>query len=203
MMSIRAVLSLAVTGALCGCSTPGPSPLPVGPSAYAVVPERAPQELVSDAIKPGDRLAIRVFGEPELTGDNYVVDGSGYLQLPLIGELIAVQQSPRMVAAEIERRLQARFVRNASVTVSVIDRPHKTPPRMQGRRREPGEQKPPRHPPGAEQAIAQREAGAALDGSGRACIQEAHRGILAFAVAALRSGANIPVQARATTSGEK
>lgn len=125
-MRSRGLLSLAVTAALIGCASPGPSPLPAGTSAYDVVPERAPQEQVGDTVKPGDRLAIRVFGEPELTGDNYVVDASGYLQVPLVGELIVLQQSPRMIAAEIERRLQARFIRNASVTVSVIDRPQAT-----------------------------------------------------------------------------
>jgi polysaccharide export outer membrane protein len=126
MMRCRVLLSLAVTGALIGCASPGPSPLPAGTSAYTVVPERAPQELASDAVGPGDRLAIRVFGEPELTGDNYRVDGTGYLQVPLVGELIVLQQSPRAIAAEIERRLQARFVKNASVSVSVVDRPQAT-----------------------------------------------------------------------------
>lgn len=119
----RGVLSLIAVGALAGCVAPGSSPLPRGNSAYTVVPEHAPPGLVDDAVKPGDRLAIRVFGEPELTGDNYVVDGAGYLQVPLVGELIVLEQSPRMIAAEIERRLQARFVKNASVTVSVITRP--------------------------------------------------------------------------------
>lgn len=123
MMRFRVLLPLAVTGALGGCAAPGPSPLPVGTSAYAVVPEHAPQELASDTLRPGDRLAVRVFGEAELSGDNYVVDANGYLQIPLVGELIVLQQSPRMVAAEIERRLQARYVKNASVTISVIDRP--------------------------------------------------------------------------------
>ena len=126
VMRSRALLPLIGAGLLYGCASPGPSPLPTGQSAYAVVPERAPQELVADAVKPGDRLAIRVFGEPELSGDSYVVDSSGYLQVPLIGELIVAQQSPRMIAAEIERRLQTRFVKNASVTVNVIDRPMAT-----------------------------------------------------------------------------
>ena len=67
--------------------------------------------------------AFRVFGEPELTGDNYVVDASGYIQVPLVGELIVLQQSPRQIAAEMERRLQARYLKNASVTVSVLERP--------------------------------------------------------------------------------
>lgn len=123
MMRSRALLLLMVVAGLGGCTSAGPSPLPIGSSAYAVVPEHVVQDLASDAVRPGDRLAIKVFGEPDLTAENYVVDAGGYIQVPLIGELIVLQQSPRMIAAEIERRLQARYVRNASVTVSVIDRP--------------------------------------------------------------------------------
>lgn len=123
LMRYRALLSLAVSGALAGCTSAGPSPLPMGSSAYAVVPEHAAPDMAADAVRPGDRLAIKVFGEPELTGENYVVDAGGYIQVPLVGELIVLQQSPRMIAAELERRLQTRYVKNASVTVSVIDRP--------------------------------------------------------------------------------
>lgn len=123
LMRYRALLSLAVSGALAACTSAGPSPLPMGSSAYAVVPEHAAPDMAADAVRPGDRLAIKVFGEPELTGENYVVDAGGYIQVPLVGELIVLQQSPRMIAAELERRLQTRYVKNASVTVSVIDRP--------------------------------------------------------------------------------
>lgn len=118
--AVAAVLSLA------GCASPGPSPLPEGAQAYAVIPERAGTDLEGEQIRAGDRLQIRVFGEPELSGDSYVVDGAGYIQVPLVGELIASGQTSRQLAAELQRRLSARFVRDASVTVSVIDRPQST-----------------------------------------------------------------------------
>lgn len=119
----RCLLPALLAGALAGCASAGVSPLPAGSAAYRVVPEATAVDLSADALKPGDRLSIRVFGEPELTGDNFIVDAAGYIQVPLVGEMIVLQQSPRAVAAEIERRLGARFVRNASVTVSVVDRP--------------------------------------------------------------------------------
>jgi len=123
IMQWRSALPVAAAGFLFGCASAGPSPLPAGAEAYKVVPEYAAQDIAADAIKPGDRLSVRVFGEPELTGDNYVVDASGYIQVPLVGELIVLQQSPRQIAAEMERRLQARYLKNASVTVSVLERP--------------------------------------------------------------------------------
>ena len=121
-----ALPAIAALGLLAGCSTAGSSPLPTGAAAYEVVPEVAPRGFAADAIKPGDKLSIRVFGEPELTADDYIVDAGGYIQVPLIGELIVAEQSPRSVAAEIERRLETRYVRNASVTVSLLLRPQST-----------------------------------------------------------------------------
>ena len=56
-----------------GCASSGESPLPVGPAAYQNIPERVNSAEAADTIQPGDRLAIRVFGEPELTSDAYIV----------------------------------------------------------------------------------------------------------------------------------
>ena len=101
-------------------------PLAEGIEAYKVVPEHADVLATREAIQAGDRLAIRVFGEPELSGENYIVDGAGYLQLPLLGEIIAAGQTGRELAAELTRRLGSRYVRGASVTVSVVSRPQAT-----------------------------------------------------------------------------
>lgn len=113
--------------ALSGCySGGGTSPLPAGQAAYEAIPEKADNGEASEKLRAGDRLAIRVFGEPELSSDNYRVDSTGYLQIPLVGELIAGGQSPRELGAEITRRLAARYVRDPQVAVSIIDRPRAT-----------------------------------------------------------------------------
>lgn len=108
-----------------GCASPGPSPFPTGQQAYDVIPERAAVDQ-QDTIRAGDKLSIKVFGEPELTGENYVVEGNGYIQVPLVGDVIAAGQTPREFAAELSRRLSSRYVRDASVTVGVIERPQST-----------------------------------------------------------------------------
>lgn len=121
-----ALAVVATTSLLAACASSGPSPLPTGAAAYAVIPENDESAFHSDIVNPGDRLAIRVFGEPELTGESYYVDSNGYLQVPLIGEIIAGGQSARELAKELQRRLSMRFVRDASVTVSIVDRPQAT-----------------------------------------------------------------------------
>jgi len=117
-----ASLVLALAALVSACSSAGPSPFPVGAPAYDVIPENAGVDQ-DDIIRAGDRLTIRVFGEPELSGEAYVVDSAGYLQVPLVGEVIAAGQTPRQFSAELARRLSNRYVRDASVTVAITDRP--------------------------------------------------------------------------------
>jgi polysaccharide export outer membrane protein len=118
--SFLAALSLS------GCQTAGPSPLPVGADAYKAVPEHVVSSVEAEAIGPGDHLAIKVFGEPELSGEDYFVDSKGFVQFPLLGEVIVAGQTPREFALNLQRRLSARYVRDASVTVTVLDRPQST-----------------------------------------------------------------------------
>lgn len=116
----------AAVSMLGACASSGPSPLPMGAQAYDVIPEHAISAEQGEAIRAGDKLSIRVFGEPELSGDGYVVDSAGFIQVPLVGELIAAGQTSRELANELQRRLSARFVRDASVTVAIVDRPQST-----------------------------------------------------------------------------
>lgn len=99
-----------------------PSPLPSGQAAYEVIPVKAMDEIIAQRIRANDKLAISVFGEPELTRDDYVVDGSGFLQVPLIGQIIAAGVSPDELRAEITRRLGARFIRDPQVSVTLTER---------------------------------------------------------------------------------
>jgi polysaccharide export outer membrane protein len=111
---------------LAGCATSKPSTLPAGAEAYKVVPEHALAGNQTEAIGPGDHLSIKVFGEPDLSGDDYYVDSNGYIQFPLLGDVIASGQTARELATELQRRLSARYVRDASVTIAVIERPQST-----------------------------------------------------------------------------
>ncbi|MEM7662262.1 MAG: polysaccharide biosynthesis/export family protein [Pseudomonadota bacterium] len=52
----------------------------------------------------GDRLRVTVFGEPELSGE-YLVDGTGLVSLPLVGEIPAVGTTVRAFQQEVERQL--------------------------------------------------------------------------------------------------
>jgi polysaccharide biosynthesis/export protein len=98
------------------------SPLPSGDAAYEVIPVKAMDELVAQRIRPGDKLAIRVFGEPELSRSDYVVESSGFVQVPLVGQVIAGGVTPEELRTELTRRLGARLIRDPQVSVTVAER---------------------------------------------------------------------------------
>lgn len=111
----------ALLPALAGCADHVASPLPAGAKAYEAIPVTARSEAEAQLLRVGDRLSIRVFGEPELTSDQYRIGAVGYLQMPLVGELIAAGQTPEALRSEIARRLAARYVREPQVSVAVAE----------------------------------------------------------------------------------
>lgn len=71
-------------------------------------------------IGSGDRLTIRVLGQPELTND-YLVDGAGAISIPLVNSL----KVAGLTAPEAERlivsRLKDGYLRDPSVSVQVTN----------------------------------------------------------------------------------
>lgn len=121
----RPALSLAAL-ALASPVLAKPNPLPNGAAAYQTIPERADNGEEIERLQPGDRLRIVVLGEPELTSDDYRLDSTGYLQMPLVGDVIAGGQTPRELRNELTRRLASRFIKDPQVAVTILDRPRST-----------------------------------------------------------------------------
>lgn len=117
-----ALCAVTALGAIALPVAAADSPLPSGTAAYDVIPVKAMDELVAQRIRAGDKLAISVFGESELSRTDYVVDSTGFVQVPLIGQVIAAGVSPEELRAEIARRLGARFIRDPQVSVSITER---------------------------------------------------------------------------------
>lgn len=61
-----------------------------------------------------------VFREPELSSEATVVDPAGNIAVPLIGELNVFGMRPSEVAQIIQTNLNARYLRNADVSVSLV-----------------------------------------------------------------------------------
>lgn len=71
-------------------------------------------------VTAGDRLAVNVAGEADLTG-LYTVDDDGTVFLPMVGKVPVRGQSPAQVREELAKRL-TRYLRNPQVSVEFRER---------------------------------------------------------------------------------
>lgn len=115
----RLLPTLAIAGMLFGCS--GGSGLPVGgtlpPAELGGIV--APVATRDYRLGPLDTITIKVFGEPELSFDSLPLSLSGKISYPLLGELQVAGLSTSEVAERLRTLLNARYLRNPSVSVSV------------------------------------------------------------------------------------
>ncbi len=68
----------------------------------------------------GDRLRLIVFGEDDLSGD-FVVDGEGFVALPLVGEVRAGGRTLREFEQEVALALSQGYLRDPRVSAEVIN----------------------------------------------------------------------------------
>jgi polysaccharide export outer membrane protein len=100
---------------------PSAVPQATNPAGTASVPQTA-AEGADDSyhLGSGDRIHIGVFGQSDLNGD-YVVDGGGSVQLPLIGSVRAAG----LTVAEFQKQLISKYsdgyLVNPNVEVDVVN----------------------------------------------------------------------------------
>lgn len=71
-------------------------------------------------LAPMDRIAVRVFGVTELDRD-IQIDGTGTIQLPLIGSVVADGETPASLGTKIAELYGRRYLRSPQVSVSVLE----------------------------------------------------------------------------------
>lgn len=113
---------------LSGCSY-GPDGGRVGETGLVqvVASDSLPEPTTGDVIGrsrvyligPQDVLTVDVFGIEEMTDREIVVDRAGRISIPLAGTIDAVGNSPEQLAALIEERLRANYMREPRVSVNV------------------------------------------------------------------------------------
>lgn len=71
-------------------------------------------------VGPFDRVSVEVLGLPDLSRQ-VQADASGHIALPLAGSIDATGKTPEELGRMIEERLQASYVRDPRVTVSIVE----------------------------------------------------------------------------------
>lgn len=86
------------------------------PAAAALALEAAP----GYRLGAGDRVAIAVFGEPDLSLDARIGD-SGRVAYPFIGEVVVAGRTPREVEQAIGDALRGDWLVDPKVSVSIVE----------------------------------------------------------------------------------
>ncbi|MEO0466076.1 MAG: polysaccharide biosynthesis/export family protein [Pseudomonadota bacterium] len=108
---LMAILAAALF--LTACQS-GPAPVTGG----EIVSQR---EAVEYRLGNGDQLRVGIFGEPTLSGD-FEVDGTGTIQMPLIGTLNVLGMTvPELQSAIAARYRSGQFLLNPQVTAEVTN----------------------------------------------------------------------------------
>lgn len=85
-------------------------------TVYDAVPARAQQGYT---LGPGDIIRVRVFGEPDLSGE-FEVGPSGRVSLPLTGETMLGGMTLGAAERRIEAALKGDFLQKPDVSVEVL-----------------------------------------------------------------------------------
>jgi len=113
---------LAMMLALGACGDNDNTPIVADTSMNLGPSKGGAQSLASDyKLGPNDRTRIIVYGQANLTGE-YVLDGSGTLAFPLIGNIEARGMTPSQLQHAIAAKLDPDYLRNPSVSVEVASR---------------------------------------------------------------------------------
>jgi len=82
--------------------------------------EEATSLTVERKLKEKDEIKLTVFGLEELSISTKI-DSSGSVNFPLIGNVVVIGKTATEVAAVVEERLEADYIRDAHVTLSVVE----------------------------------------------------------------------------------
>jgi len=74
----------------------------------------------SHRLQAGEKIRVTVSGEGSLS-DDYQIDPSGYLALPLAGTVKAAGLTEAELEQELSKKFRSEYLRNPKVTVSLIE----------------------------------------------------------------------------------
>ena len=104
---------------LSGCADSRGGPIPYNVSDFGTPDRPAPLSLAEDyRIAPLDKLTVKVFKMPDLSGD-YDVDLLGQIAMPLVGSVKAANLTTAELDAQLTQRFGEKYLENPDVLVGV------------------------------------------------------------------------------------
>ena len=80
----------------------------------------AQQPVAQDRLRPGDLIRLKIWQEPELSGD-FVIDAAGEVVLPKVGTMQVLEDSPEMLEDRIVAAY-SQFLQHQSIDVTLLRR---------------------------------------------------------------------------------
>lgn len=120
LLSALAVVSMI--GAVLVLGIGGPLAQETGSATLAAQPQASQLPAGEPAgyrLGAGDRVRVTVFGQPDLTGE-YLVDGTGKLAFPLVGQLSAGSLTASELEQAIASKLRPDYLKDPKVSVVVL-----------------------------------------------------------------------------------
>lgn len=104
---------------LSGCGARRDSNLSYNPTSFTA-PDALPvaNTLAAYHLGVGDVVTVTVFNVDSLSGERQI-DAAGYLNMPLIGTVAAVDKTSEELEKELTAKLGARYLQNPQVTVAL------------------------------------------------------------------------------------
>lgn len=90
------------------------------PSAQSVPPAGGEKMAAADLLRPGDVIRLRIWREPDLSGE-FLVDENGVVVFPKLGPYTVTNDSPEALKARLIAAYQ-RYLRNPSIDVVLLRR---------------------------------------------------------------------------------
>jgi len=115
------IFSIGLLG-LAGCASTPTTPVQIGGSADSGADSEAVEAVLEAAylLGAGDQLRIIIFGEADLSGE-FVIDGSGRVSLPLVGEVDAAGKTLVEFRRDVEAALSDGYLNDPRVSAEVLN----------------------------------------------------------------------------------
>lgn len=117
------LLVMAIMAAfVAACASGAEISIPTAAQASDPSLEAGPEPSLAAAYRlgSGDQLRVMVFGEEGLSGE-FLVDGSGTVSLPLIGEIDAAGKTVQEFRTTLEARLRDGYLTDPRVSAEVLN----------------------------------------------------------------------------------
>ena len=125
MVAILVLFLAGVAPAAAQSALPGPSTqtlaAPPPPDATPPVPPAGAGPVFVDEnyrLGTGDKVKVTVYGEDDLSGE-FFVDGSGQVQLPLVGQVKAAGLTIHEFVSEVQTMLATKYLRDPKVSAQI------------------------------------------------------------------------------------